>query len=332
MEAIAAETLKVMNALAGVEHLRIVCSAGSRWKECQVAPSAVRISDIDRWKGPRPREAAAYFDPSQKRAGFLSTEKSEDAVAALEIVTPAVWLALLVRAAIDRSRETVTERGRIREVLRARDEERQRIARDLHDDVGQSMTALKLSLKWAGDQLSKSKAPRAYVQEIERAEHEVASIMSKLRDLSRTLYPHSLDTLGLAPALKELAHQAKRGSSMTVNVRTEGKSGSVPQPVQLAVYRCCQEALNNAIRHSKARRVNIDLLTTNSNVRLIVEDNGVGFDPGGAERPNGILLSSGFWTIRQRLADLGGALRVSTARTQGTTVEIMIPFSKAQET
>jgi signal transduction histidine kinase len=94
----------------------------------------------------------------------------------------------------------------------------------------------------------------------------------------------------------------------------------------VALYRCCQEAVNNAVRHSEARKINVEIAYGEHEIHLTVEDDGKGFDPRTLYGSGTKLMSSGFWTIRQRVADMGGAFRVSTAHGQGTVIEIIVPY------
>ena len=152
-------------------------------------------------------------------------------------------------------------------------------------------------------------------------------MLDKIRDLSHTLYPRVLDTLGLVPAMKELAHQVARHSPITVECNTRGRPCSLGKDIDIALYRCCQEAINNAIRHAEASNLVIRIEFARNEVRVAVEDDGKGFDPRNLYDSNSRMMSSGFWTIRQRMADLGAAFRLSTAEGRGTVVEMMVPYS-----
>ena len=96
------------------------------------------------------------------------------------------------------------------------------------------------------------------------------------------------------------------------------------------LFRSCQEAINNAIRHSQASRLTVRVCFAKNEVRVTVEDDGKGFNPRALYDSNSRMMSSGFWTIRQRMADIGGAFRVSTAEGQGTVVEMIVPYSSRE--
>ena len=270
------------------------------------------------------------FDPEDERSGFVSVDKKGGKVrAVLEIVAPEIWSALLLQSALTRvQKAAISEAELVREIFRARDEERRHIARELHDDLGQSMASLKLSLKWAEDLVRPDPKMKEVVHELEAAREDVGAMLDKVRDLSHTLYPRILDTLGLVAAVKELAFQASRRSPMTINCTSRGKSRPLGKDIDVALYRCCQEAISNAIRHSEASKLEIEIDFAEGEVRVTVEDDGKGFDPRALYDSNARMMSSGFWTIRQRMADLGGAFRLSTSEGHGTVIELIVPYSK----
>ena len=109
--------------------------------------------------------------------------------------------------------------------------------------------------------------------------------------------------------------------------RSGGKPRMPGKDIDVALYRCCQEAISNAVRHAGASRLAILIHYTKNEVRVTVEDDGKGFDPRALYDSNVRIMTSGFWTIRQRMADLGGAFRVSTAQGHGTVVEMIVPYS-----
>src|SRR5262249_43642269 len=143
------------------------------------------------------------------------------------------------------------------ETLRARDEERRRIALELHDDLAQSMASLRLALKWAEDLVRPKPGMREVVKELSSAREDVGTMLIKIRDLSHILYPQILDTVGLIAALKELVQQAGRHSSLTIECTSRGKPRPLAKDIGVGLYRCCQEAISNAIRHSKASTLEI---------------------------------------------------------------------------
>ena len=330
VEAIVSETFETLKRLAGTDRVRIVYSpVPASWTEWKSAPDGLEVRPHGEWAAPAKKAVTVLFDAENSHAGFISADKKGEKVRlALEILAPEVWSALLLQSALSRvQKAAVSETELVRATLRARDEERRHIARELHDDLGQSLASLKLALKWTEDLIGKKSKIAEAVDELAAARENVGTMLDKVRDLSHTLYPRILDTLGLVTAIKELAHQVSRHSSIAVQCNARGKQRSLGKDIDVALYRCCQEAINNAIRHSEASKLIVFIRFTRKDVRVIVEDDGKGFDPRALYDSNSRMMSSGFWTIRQRMADLGAAFRVSTAEGNGTVVELIVPYS-----
>jgi signal transduction histidine kinase len=332
-EAIVAETFQVLKAIAKTERLRIVYSPfPGRWMEWKTEPDELEVWPREEWPAPEKKTATVFFDPENQLSGFISAGHPDAKVrSTLDVLVPQVWSALLLRSAVDRAQKaSLSETELVRATLRGRDEERRHIARELHDDLGQSLVSLNLSLKWAENHARNDGKVADVVQELSNVRESVAVMLDKVRDLSRTLYPQVLDTLGLVAAVRELIHQLSRISEMKVECRTQGKPRALGKDTEVALYRCCQEAINNAIRHSEAANVSVCVSFGRKDLRVTVEDNGKGFDPRALYDSNSRMMSSGFWTIRQRMADIAAAFRVSTAEGQGTVVELIVPYSSRE--
>lgn len=333
MRSVVAETMKIVRKLTPAKELRVVYRSASEWKEWYATGRRIREFELGEWPAPSPAAQTVSFGNGDQQFGFVSTSPaSEDHGWILELLAPQIAAARTMHAALRRAQKnTVSETVLVRETLRARDEERRRITHELHDDVGQTIAALKLKLKLLESEMKRNGSAAKAVEELAEARAEVGSLLSKIRDLSHTLYPRILDTLGFVPALEELAGQVSSSSDVAVRCRTHGKPYPLDESPTMALYRCCQEAISNAIRHSGASAVDIAVSFSDSEVRVAVEDNGRGFDPRRYFDTSGKLMSSGFWTIRQRMNDVGGSFRVGTASGQGTTVEMIIPRGTSEE-
>ena len=330
VEAVISEAFIILKGIADIDRVRIVYSPSpSKWTEWKVDKHKIEVRPREEWPPPEKKSVTVPFDPENNHCGFISTNNKGDKVLpSLEIIAPEVWSGLLLQSALARvQRAAVSETELVRATLRARDEERGHIARELHDDLGQSLASLKLTLKWAEDLARPHLRMETIAKQLEAARQDVGVMLDKIRDLSHTLYPRVLDTLGLVPAMKELAHQVARHSPITVECNTRGRPCSLGKDIDIALYRCCQEAINNAIRHAEASNLVIRIEFARNEVRVAVEDDGKGFDPRNLYDSNSRMMSSGFWTIRQRMADLGAAFRLSTAEGRGTVVEMMVPYS-----
>jgi len=323
-------TFETLKEIGRVDSLRVVYLFDhSVWQEWRMSGKRTSTSQSDTWFEPEKKGTTIYFDSSNTQIGYLTVSpKAASLVTAANMLSPAVWNGLLLQSALRRvQRAAKLETGMVRAALRAREEERLRIARELHDDVGQSMASLKLSLKWAEDVARGRGGLQDVIDELAGSREAVALMIGKVRDLSHTLYPKILDTLGLSAAVKELTLQIGNSSGMEVTCNVTGRERPLQREIGLALYRCCQESINNVLRHANASRLSIEVHYGDREVRLTVEDNGRGFNPRALYDSSGKMMSSGFWTIRQRISDLGGAFSLSTAGGQGTVVEMIVPFS-----
>jgi two-component system sensor histidine kinase UhpB len=198
--------------------------------------------------------------------------------------------------------------------LHAQEEERARVARDLHDEVNQSLTGLLLRLEAA-----REAAPPGLEGELAETKALANQAMNELLSLARQLRPTALDDLGLAAAIGGQVEQLSRGE-IDARLQLEGDFSDLGDDQQLVVYRVAQEALNNAARHSGARRVEVRLRREESGgVALEVSDDGRGFAFDESERGLGI------GGMRERALLVGGELMIESRPGAGTTVRLEVP-------
>jgi two-component system sensor histidine kinase UhpB len=196
--------------------------------------------------------------------------------------------------------------------LRAQEEERRRVARDLHDEVNQSLTGLLLRLEAA-----REAAPPELEEELAETKALANQAMRELLALARQLRPTALDDLGLAAAIAGQVDQLSR-SGIDATLSEEGDLSSLADDVQLVVYRVAQEALANAARHSGAGRVDVVLRQRGEGVELEVSDDGRGFAFEASERGLGIA------GMRERALLVGAELTIESRPEQGTTVRLRV--------
>ncbi|QEV14791.1 HAMP domain-containing protein [Streptomyces fradiae ATCC 10745 = DSM 40063] len=202
--------------------------------------------------------------------------------------------------------------------LDAQESERRRVAQELHDEVGQSMTAVLLGLKRAAD-----RAPEPLRAELQQAQEITRSSLDEVRRLARRLRPGVLEDLGLASALMSLADDFATHTGLTVRRRLDGDLPPLDRQTELVLYRVAQEGLTNAARHADAARVDLGLRRTPDGVVLSVEDDGrgVGVAPEGA----------GIRGMRERALLAGATLEVTRGRLGGALVTLSVPIAgKAQ--
>ena len=229
--------------------------------------------------------------------------------------------------AIDRARITHTLRereARIAELsghlLKAQEEERRRISRELHDETGQALMVIRLYLEMLNEELS-ARAPKNKVREtlevVDRTIEGIRRIISKLS-------PMALQELGLFAALRKEAKDLEKNKGVKTRVAIAEDVGRLSQETEMTIYRIVQEALHNVAKHAKATKANIAMTRKDGKVTLLVEDDGVGIFPNSNFRGN----SFGLAGIKERVAMLGGEVRVVSLKGKGTRIEINVPSTE----
>lgn len=205
----------------------------------------------------------------------------------------------------DRLAERTTELEQLtRLLLRAQEDERRRIARELHDEAGQALTAVKIELDLDGHRDAGEKVGRALAQ---------------VRDLSNLLRPSALDDLGLSAALRALAADVSEHSRIKVDLEI-ATGGKVFSPeIEVVLYRVVQEALTNIVRHARATWVRAQLAMRGSDVWLTVEDDGQGLMPGAEPK-------LGWLGMQERITAAGGTLTIGAAESRGVRLTARIPI------
>ena len=208
-----------------------------------------------------------------------------------------------------------TERRRSgRLVLRAQEEERRRLARDLHDEVNQSLTAILLRL----EALNQS-APPGIDDELAEVKRLVNQAMDELLKLARTLRPSALDDHGLTSAIVSQVRRFSAQTGIRADVTTGGEPAGLEPDQEIAVYRFAQEALSNVAQHARASSVEVDLSTNGTRLELTVRDDGRGFDP--ALERDGIGLTG----MAERARLVGARLNVDSSPGGGTALTFEVP-------
>ena len=208
-------------------------------------------------------------------------------------------------------------------VLQAQERERQRVARELHDQTGQTLTHEIISLDLV---LERTSDPEVRKQ-LEAVKRTLEETLQEVHRMSQDLRPSVLDDLGLVPALRTLVRQ---GSGAEGTLHVGGVRDRLPAPIETALYRIAQEALTNANKYARASHIDIDLSYKDHVVRLSVRDDGVGFDPQSIpdqEEPGRAGL--GLFGMRERATLLHGTLEVRSRRMDGTQVIAELPLGAA---
>ena len=202
----------------------------------------------------------------------------------------------------------------------AQEDERRSISRELHDQVGQLLTALRMEL---GNLEELRNAPGDdFPKHLTDAKNLTEDTLKTVRNISMGLRPSVLDELGLAPALKWQAREFTRRTGVEVKVQIDGNPDDLPDSHRTCIYRVVQEALTNCARHSAASKISLSLHGGAGAVSVTVEDNGVGFDPKeGRGRGLGLL------GVEERVSELGGHVHIQSWPSKGTSLRCEIPSS-----
>lgn len=220
----------------------------------------------------------------------------------------------------------ITERKRAEAYLQqvsgrlivAQEEERSRIARELHDDLSQRLALVTIGL----DELGLRTAEPAMKPDLESLAAQTKEISAEIHHLSRELHPSQLGMLGLVAAVQSFCTEVSKQKGLRVEFVHEGVPRTLPSEIRLCLYRVVQEALQNVTKHSRASQVRIELNGTLETLVLRIVDQGVGFDPDADTAEAGLGLIS----MRERVRLINGRISVYSAPGQGTHVEVRVPL------
>jgi two-component system sensor histidine kinase UhpB len=223
--------------------------------------------------------------------------------------------------------ENYRERVRMlsRQVLAAQEEERQRIARELHDETAQSLTSLLIGLRV----VEKSTTPQELASRVAELRGQTGRTLEEVRKMALDLRPSTLDDLGLVAALQWYTDDLARRTQIDVDFEACGLETRLPDDVEVVVYRIVQEALTNVVKHANATRVQVSVARGNGIVSASVVDNGCGFNLESIRRARERGL--GLFGMQERVGLVGGSFRITTQPGQGTRVAISIPLQQFAE-
>jgi signal transduction histidine kinase len=267
-------------------------------------------------KSPWPRiellcKVYAFWESSHNLRSILQTLSAESAAVAKDYVR------FTEQMKANQTRLQSISKG----ILRTQEEERAKISRDLHDGIGQELTAIKMNL----DLLASAIKPHLSSEDTERwsETHSIAEqTLQDVRELSRLLRPRMLDDLGLFPTLRWYVRNFTKRVNIPVELLLEGEEKMLNPEIQTILFRVTQEGLNNAAKYSKATSVQVHLQCKEGGVRLGIQDNGIGFVQG----QNSLESGSGISGMRDRVALYKGTFHVQSAPSKGTKLEIVLPL------
>lgn len=236
-----------------------------------------------------------------------------------------VYAGRLERSVEEKYRESLQAQGELKELskrlVEAEERERRAISRELHDEVGQSLSAMLLEVESLTEM---SHENGGFRQGLENIKLLAENCVNEVRNMALLLRPSMLDDLGLIAALEWQAREVSRRTGMLVETVSENVSDALPDEHRTCVYRIVQEALNNSSRHAYARNVRVVVRQEPNHLRVSIDDDGKGFDP---SRARGL----GLVGMNERVSQLGGVLKVDSGPARGTRlrVELPLPSSRA---
>ncbi len=239
------------------------------------------------------------------------------------VVAPALW----VIAVLPIQRLAQSRMHFLRRSLTSQEEERQRITRDIHDGIGQSLTSLMLGLR-----AMEETTTDIMVRENARSLRAMgAGIHDDLRRIVRGLRPAILDQLGLAAAIERLVEEVRGSGKVSIELDSKALTGlRLSAELETAAFRIVQEAISNSLRHSQAENMRVELAVQSNNLELTVADDGKGFDASTIlQNKNG---RYGLLSIRERAMICGGRAEITTSLNAGTTVSAQLPLVMRSET
>jgi len=210
-----------------------------------------------------------------------------------------------------------------RQLVRAQEDERRHIARELHDEVGQSLTAALLNLQVLGSLTDPSDVPAR----LDDSMSLIDRVLQQVRTLSLDLRPALLDDLGLAPALNWLLHRQAKRAGFVVQFNAESADARLPADLETTCFRVAQEALTNIVRYAQAQHVSVELGRGAAELWLSVGDDGVGFDVAAARERAARGQSTGLLGMQERVDLLGGQMRIESTPGQGSTIYVRLPLT-----
>ncbi|MCM3870398.1 MAG: sensor histidine kinase [Pyrinomonadaceae bacterium] len=296
----------------GLEHLQFQTGSG------QPSPEMFALAaDIQRILDQRATELHKEY--SCRSAGGVSWFLVH--AARLELSELGGFRVLVTREDVTRRRHAEEElRNLGGRLIRAQEDERRRIARELHDDLSQRLAIIGIEI----DQLKQKMAPEQtdLIARTEKLSTRAREVSEEIHRLSYRLHPSKLDHLGLAAALESLCMESAEHQDLEVEFQQDGFPAPLAHDITLCVFRIAQESLRNVIKHSGAQEARVKLTKTRNALRLRVSDNGCGFDYGSPKTTRGL----GFISMRERLRLVGGEISIRSRPAQGTQIDVLVPL------
>ena len=237
-------------------------------------------------------------------------------------------ISTLERQSASQQRATRQAEERLRllsqQLVSSQEQERKSLSRELHDEIGQLLTALRMEL--GNMERARNAAQEPPDLHLEQAKKLAESTLRTTRDIAMGLRPTMLDVLGLGPALEWQAREFTRRYRIPIQLQIDGNIGEVPDPHRTYLYRIVQEGLTNCARHSQAKNILVSLEDANGQLAVRVEDDGVGFDAHA-----GVVYGLGLLGMSERVRELCGNISIQSKPGQGTRIAVTLPLKPADQ-
>jgi len=279
----------------------------------------------------------------QVRAANLSGPWSEPGESLAFTVKPRLWQTWTFRAFLGGvivlglwgwhavhvahlERQRALEQSYSRRLIELQESERQRIAAELHDSVGQKLLIIKNSAQLG---LRDASSGGEISEQLKNVSHTASECLDEIRQIACNLRPYQLDQMGLTKAIRSLATQVEQSSGLRLRLDMDELDGLFPSSAEINVYRVVQEALSNILRHAQATEALLRIERLGREVAVLISDNGHGFAPGAENGPGPSEGGFGLTNMRQRVQILGGKINIETAADLGTKLNIRLPIDRA---
>ncbi|MFH1941478.1 MAG: PAS domain S-box protein [bacterium] len=231
------------------------------------------------------------------------------------------------RAEEENVRHRTELRNLTNQLIRTQEAERKKLSRELHDEMGQALTAVKINLSMFQKQLG-TDVPEDIGERLKETDTLVDTLLDQTHELALDLHPSILDDLGLVPTLRWYSERFAHRSDIKVKFETDDIEGRLDPEIETVLYRTAQETLTNIAKHAEARHVKIRLRKRKSSVELTVKDDGKGFDLEKVTLHEEKKHRVGLLGMRERVASVGGIFRIETNPGRGTKLLIQIPLGE----
>jgi signal transduction histidine kinase/PAS domain-containing protein len=212
--------------------------------------------------------------------------------------------------------------------VQAQEEERRRIAREIHDGLGQLLTAVKFNLEILEDAITVEPDEQIRIDDMKKL---LDDVMKEARELSYNLMPSVLEDFGLIPAVQLLCEQFSQRTGVRVQFLPHGNPERLPADLEVGIYRIAQEALTNIQKHAAASDVEVQIIASEHALRMIIQDNGNGFTIGKINRQGGRKSGMGLVSMRERTGLLKGTFSIESAPQHGTLICVEIPIKEEEK-